>query len=330
MSHDIAIVIVSTNELHWLTRLLPTVQATVEDLNADVIIVDNDSVDGTAEFIAQNYPQFRVVRAPNHGFSHANNRALIEVSADYIVLLNPDTEILRGSFSDLIARMEELPDVGLAGCRQIAPDGTLWPTMRRFPNALRELAEALGSERFPNALGWLGQRELRYDRYDEEFDLDWTSGSFLLLRRAALLSAGLLDERFFIYSEEVDLARRVKDAGWRVRHLPRMEIRHHAGKKGFSPRAAAQYAWSSQFYARKHFSPPHRACFTIALLLRPLLRWAYYGLAGEPQPDAREAMRRHLLTVLLNQDPPYETPPTAALRPPPAAHQATPSRRGDS
>ena len=151
--------------------------------------------------------------------------------------------------------MDASPGLGLAGVKQITPDGRLFPTIRRFPNALRALFEAMGSERYPLRASWLGERELDLSRYEREFDCDWTSGSFMLARREALESAGYFDERFFIYSEETDLCLRIKAAGWDIRHLPIMTVLHHADKAGVNPKMAAQDAYARKQYSRKHFSP---------------------------------------------------------------------------
>ena len=183
-----------------------------------------------SELVEREFPAARVVTCDNYGFGHANNRALLTTNARYIVFLNPDTEIREGSFAELVARMDASPRLGLAGVMQITPDGQVFPTIRRFPNALRALFEAMGSERYPLRASWLGERELDLSRYERETDCDWTSGSFMLARREALESAGYFDERFFIYSEETDLCLRIKSAGWDIRHLPIMTVLHHAAK----------------------------------------------------------------------------------------------------
>ena len=114
---------------------------------------------------------------------------------------------------------------------QQTADGTTWPTIRYFPSVTRSLCEAFGSEQWP--LRRAGPVNASWtDALRAGVDCDWTSGSFMLARREALLTAGLLDERFFIYSEEPDLCLRIKRAGWRVRHFPSMTIVHHAAKAG--------------------------------------------------------------------------------------------------
>ena len=169
----------------------------------------------------------------NLGFGHANNCAAITCDAPYVLFLNPDTEILEGTFGDLVGAMERKPDVGLTGVIQQTADGATIPTIRYFPSLTRSLCEAFGSEQWPVRPHWARGRELDMTRYAFELDCDWTSGSFMLARREALLAAGLLDERFFMYSEEPDLCLRMKRAGWRVRHLP--DDDHPSPRQGRGP-----------------------------------------------------------------------------------------------
>jgi N-acetylglucosaminyl-diphospho-decaprenol L-rhamnosyltransferase len=311
---DLAVIIVSTNEAHWLRRCLPTVFAASKGLHVDVVVVDNASADGTGDLVRAEFPEARVVTSANHGFPHANNRALMTVDARYVLFLNPDTEVLEGTFAELLGRMDALPQVGLAGCRQLVPSGALEPTMRRFPTAVRLLCEALGAERWPFRAPWSGQRELDLDRYGVEFELDWTVGSFMLARREALESAGWLDERLFLYCDDPDLGMRVKRAGWRVRHLPQMTIVHHAKKMGWNRRGHAQYGYAYRQYFAKHLSPGERRAAVTALAFGYALRTVAYRVLRPSEPDASRAMQGALRTTLGRGDPPYEPPPATAMR----------------
>lgn len=313
--HDLAVVIVSTNEAHWLRRCLPTVFAAAGGLDVDVVVVDNGPGDDTRAVVEAEFPRARVVDSDNHGFSHANNRALMAVDARFVLFLNPDTEVVAGRFEDLLARMDELPHVGLAGCRQLLPGGELYPSMRRFPTPIRLLAEALGGEHWPLRAPWTGQRELDTTRYAREFELDWTSGSWMLARREALESAGWLDERFFLYCDDPDLGLRVKQAGWSVLHLPQMCIVHHAEKMGWSPRGHAQFAYAYRQYFAKHARPFERRAAIAALAIGYALRALVLPVLRRSEPDAPHAMRAALRTVLGRADAPYETPPATAVRP---------------
>jgi GT2 family glycosyltransferase len=305
--HDLAIIIVSTSEAHWLRACLPTVYAHAGPISLDVVVADNASSDGTGDLVREAFPAARVVRCANRGFAHANNRALMTCDARYLLLLNPDTEVVSGTFADLVAALDARPTVGLAGVRQVDAAGRLHPTIRRFPNALRATAEAFACERLGSRGARLGERELDPAAYDEDRPCDWTSGSFMLIRREALESAGFLDERFFMYSDEVDLCRRIRTAGWEIRHLPGMTIVHHEGKAGVDPAIESLNAYTRLMYARKHFSPVHRGAYASALLLRHALRSAWAG-SGEHGAAKRDAERRVVRTLVGRAPVPHGPP----------------------
>jgi GT2 family glycosyltransferase len=157
-------------------------------------------------------------------------------------------------------------------------------------------------ERIPKRPGWLGEREVRLGRYDAEFEDDWTIGSFMLVRREAIERAGPFDERFFVYSEEVDLCLRVRQAGWKIVHLPTLTIYHEGSvARGVDPRMARQNAYAQLQYARKHLSAPGRVGMRAALLLR-------YGLRSLPPvgDGARRAAARAAAGLLLGcGEPPF-------------------------
>ena len=147
--NDLAIVIVSTNEAHWLPPCLSSIFAHAGDISLDVVVAENESTDGTRELVENEFPEARVVPCRNRGFSHANNQGWLSCKARYALFLNPDTEVLAGTFADLVSSMDECPTKRLAGVKQIGADGTLQPTIRRFPSVTTALGEALGSERWP-------------------------------------------------------------------------------------------------------------------------------------------------------------------------------------
>lgn len=309
-THDLAIILVSHNGERWLTPCLKSIFEHIGVCDIEVIVVNNAD-DGTVSIVSSAFPQVRILRCENRGFAHANNRALLSSNARFTLFLNVDTEILEGTFEHLVATLDERPTVGLAGVRQVSSTGDVALTIRRFPNVIRSLGEALGSEHYPFRATWLGERELDPAMHERESPCDWVSGSFLVARREALQSAGLMDERFFLYSEEPDLGVRVKKAGWEVRHLPVMTVLHHGGTEKTTPRLKAQDAYARIQYAQKHFSRPHRAAYRGALAFGNLLRAAAPGVARDQRRAARSALR-----VLAGLDgPPFGAPPAQALIP---------------
>jgi N-acetylglucosaminyl-diphospho-decaprenol L-rhamnosyltransferase len=305
----LSVIIVSANNAGWLPPCLTTVYERAGEVELDVVVVAAGCTDDTVALVERDFPQARTISCPNRGFAYANNRALRTVDADWVLFLNPDTEILEGSFAGLINMLGSRPTVGLVGVRQVTADGQLFPTIRRFPNAIRSLFEALGSEGFPVRASWLGERELDLRVYGRDVACDWTSGSFMLVRWEALQSAGFMDERFFLYCEETDLCLRIKQGGWEIRHVPDLTILHHADKAGWNPRFAAQAAFAKRQYFEKHLTPAHRMSATAALALGYTLR----SVLGRSNPGRQASARAALSTLLGLRPPPFGEPPRLAL-----------------
>jgi hypothetical protein len=308
-NHRLSVIIVSANSASWLQPCLETVFGRAGDVDLDVVVVAAGCIDETLSLVEREFPHARTLSCDNRGFAHANNCALRTVDADWVLFLNPDTEVLHGTLADLVQRLDSDPTVGLVGVRQITPDGRLSPTIRRFPSASRTFFEALGSEHFPFRAAWLGERELDLGVYHREASCDWTSGSFMLARWEALQSAGFMDERFFLYCEETDLCLRIKQAGWEIRHLPYVTILHHENKAGWNPRLDAQAAYAKRQYFRKHLPPLHRLAATAGLVLGYSIRSAF----GGGGPRRRESARAALATLLGRRPPPFGEPSQVAL-----------------
>lgn len=302
---DLSVIVVSYNSSGWLTACLQSVYARAGACELEVIVVDSDSSDGSPDLVEREFPQATVLRRPNRGFAAGNNVGLAAATAPVVLFLNPDTEILDGTFRELLDLLAARPSVGLVGCKQVSADGSLHPTIRRFPSASRYLCEALGSERLSIDFPWLGERVRNPASYESETTCDWTSGSFMLGHREVLMAAGGMDERYFLYCEEPDLCLRIKDMGWEVRHLPAMTILHHAGKAGIDERLIAQDAYARRQYMLKNMSPWRRRSATLAFALGHTLRVAY----ALPDPELRSFRRtsasRAIRVVLGRGGPPF-------------------------
>jgi GT2 family glycosyltransferase len=311
---DVCVIIVSHNGKRWLDGCLNSLFAHAGDLALDVVVVDNGT-DGSATYVEEWFPRARTIRCVNRGFGAANNVALATAQARYVLFLNPDTEFVDGSLENLVHSLDRRPEVGLAGVRQLGGADRLAPTMRRFPSTLNMLAEALAIERLPILRRFLGERVLDPARYDRETACDWTSGSFMLASREALDGRGF-DERFFLFSEETDLCRRLADEGWRIVHSPLVTIRHFESERSATPRMEAQAAYSRLQYARKHFR--NVAPYRWAMILRYALR------------SRREAARAALATILKERPPivapAAPSPQETIVKAPGAAFSSTRSR----
>jgi N-acetylglucosaminyl-diphospho-decaprenol L-rhamnosyltransferase len=306
--HDLAVVVVAIpNEAHWIRPCLRSVgEHAGGGITLEAIVADNRTP-GVAEIVEDEFPWARVVQCDNRGFGHANNRALATCNARYVLFLNPDTEILEGTLEQLVEFLDRNTEFGLIGVRQVTSDGSVYTTIRRFPSARRAFADAVALHRWAPYAGRLGERVVDMNAYDHETRCDWTTGSFMLVRREAIQSSGIFDERFFIYSEEADLCYRLKRAGWEIGHVPTMTILHYADKSPDNPRRRAQDAFSRLQYSHKHFSRAHRFFYRSALAIRYALRTL------SPDSNRRAASRAGLTITLGLADPPFGAPPLQAV-----------------
>ncbi len=285
---DLSVIVVTHNGRELALATLRSARANAGPIAVEALVADSGSSDGTPEAIEHEVADARIFRCANLGFAHANNVALRAARGRYVLLLNPDVEIEKGTFADLVAALDERPDVGAASVVQRGGDGRLLPSIRRFPSPVRDLGEALFCPRWP-LLRHVQELDLEFDRYFEERRADWLSGAFLVARRETVEQVGPLDERFFLYSEEIDWCYRIRHAGWDVRHLPVMEVKHQCGPS--SPERVAELGHSRVLFARKHFGRGRAAAIRAALALSHLLRLAVLAPWSVLAPAHRARLR---------------------------------------
>jgi len=233
---DLSIIIVNWNVCALLERCLNTVVAGLGGapgagaLTYEVIIIDNGSTDGSLEMLERSFPWTRrLALGRNLGFAAANNRGLAISRGRYLLLLNPDTEIVGPAIQALCDFMGGQPDAGMLGPQLRYPDGSVQPSRRRFPTYATAFIESTVLQRWlPNHLV-LRRYYMQDIRDDVAQEVDWLVGACLCLRREAWEQVGPLDERFFMYSEEVDYAWRLRKAGWRAFYVPAAQVIHHEG-----------------------------------------------------------------------------------------------------
>jgi N-acetylglucosaminyl-diphospho-decaprenol L-rhamnosyltransferase len=293
---DLAVIVVSHNSASWLPACLASISERAGGAEIDLMVVDSGSDDATAEVVA-SHDGARLVSCENRGFAYANNRGFETTAAPWVLFLNPDTQILEGTLSELVTHAERYPGTGIFGVRQVNGDGCLEPSMRRFPHPLRWLGEAAGSEHWPVRGSWLGERVLDENLYERPTQCDWTSGSAMLVRSEVVRLIGGMDESFFLYFEEPDLSLRALRASWRTMHLPALTVVHYGGNQATHPQLAAQLAYSQRLYMSKHFSGPGRIAGIASLALGYLLR----AILG----PRRSTSRRALATLLRARPAPF-------------------------
>ena len=301
---DVSIVVVTHQGRERTLETLDSVQASLGDVIVEWLLVDCGSTDGTPDAIEARFPGVNVTRVANVGFAAGNNIALLKARGRYVLLLNPDIELVTGTLEDLVKAMDARPEVGVASTVQLWPDGRLQHTIRRFPSPARQAGEAFMLPRLPGLAG-LSEDVTDEALYAREISADWLVGSFLLVRATALADVGLLDERFFLFSEETDWCRRFRAAGWDIRHLPKARLVHHTGRM-LRPDLYAQNSYSKVLYAQKHFGPAGRLTFQTALGLRHAIRVVMLAPLALLRPERRSRFQaeRQALAVVAGLAPP--------------------------
>ncbi len=227
---DLSIVIVSWNVRDFLAACLDGIRANAGALQVEVVVVDSYSDDGTVTMVRERFPWVKFLpQSSNVGFTRGNNLGLAAAQGRYLMLLNPDTEVVGEALPRMVKYMDDNPNVGIVGPQTLNSDGTTQSTRRRFPTLLTALFESTWLQ------GWAPRRVLD-DFYAKDIadndtaDVDWVQGSALLIRRKAYAQVGGLDEQYVMFSEEMDWCKRVRRAGWRVVYMGDARIIHHGGK----------------------------------------------------------------------------------------------------
>ena len=240
---QVSISLVNTNNRELLLACLESLSGS----EAEIVVLDNASEDGSVDAVRERFPDVRVIpQAHRAGFA-ANHNAVIETtSGRYVYVLNEDTTADDWQLDRLVAYLDANPQVAALGPRLVYPDGTRQDSAWRFPTPL---VSALG-------LVTLGKAGVKQSHGDDPRGVDWVMGAALLLRREALEEVGLFDEGFFIYSEEVDLQYRLRQAGWEVHYFPQATVVHHESQfsAGIPDRRINEMWRSRHRYWQKHHS----------------------------------------------------------------------------
>ena len=233
---EVSIIIVNHNTAPYLRRCLATVIDAAAPYPTEIVVVDNASADGSCALVRAEFPRCHLVEShENRGFANAVNRALAITSAPMVLLLNPDTELSPDALSVLVGTLRDRPRVAAVGCRLLHADGSLQPSAFRFPTMLFECAGILGLDAMLpldriRRHRWLGKilpASGHFDDHASAREVDFALAACLLVRREALVATGGLDERYFLYYEDIDLGRSLQSAGWTSWFTPEATILHH-------------------------------------------------------------------------------------------------------
>ena len=285
---ELVIVVVSHNSTDYLEGCLASIAEETQGTDFQSVVVDNASTNGDLSGLPDRYPGLQVLRnKTNVGFAAACNRGINHCRADYYLLLNPDTRILNRAIDRTLQFLRPRRKTGIVGCRVLNPDGSLQLACRRsIPRPSTALYRFLRlSTLFPGSkrlaaynLSFLHEREIQ--------EVEAVSGSFLMFRTDVVRTVGYLDERFFLYGEDLDFCHRARQQGWEVLYYPGASILHYKGRSArTNPGLSARHYYRSmEIFYRKHYGPQagsiQKAGVVAAIRLLYLghrLRWALLG-----------------------------------------------------
>ena len=291
---DLGIVIVNYRTRELLRRCLETVFASV-GATFRVCVVDNASGDGSAELVAEAFPQVLLIaNADNPGYPTANNQGLRALGFEgacadaprYALLLNPDTEIPSNALLRVVELMDARPEIGILGPKLVRPDGDLDLACRRsFPSPEVSFYRMVGLSRlFPKSRRF-GRYNLTYLDPDQEAEVDSVVGAFMLVRREAVARVGLLDDSFFMCGEDLDWAFRIKQAGWRLLCARQETVLHvTSASSRHSPRARIECWRPMEIFYRKHYAAqtPRIMHYLILAAIRGTLQFTRWWVKVKP------------------------------------------------
>jgi O-antigen biosynthesis protein len=254
---DLSVIIVNYNVKSFLEQCLHAVLKASQDMKAEVIVVDNNSADGSVQMIVEKFPQVLLIaNHHNQGFAKANNQAIKQSTGKYILLLNPDTLVQEDTFVKCLDYMNSHPDAGCLGVKMINGKGRYLPESKRaLPTPIVAFYKVFGfAALFPRSKRF-GKYHLGYLNREQIHDVDVISGAFMFIRKAALDKTGLLDEQFFMYGEDIDLSYRLTLAGYRNVYFPLTTIIHYKGEstRKSSINYVIMFYKAMIIFARKHF-----------------------------------------------------------------------------
>lgn len=278
---ELSIIIVSWNARKYLEECLSCLQALDPKLSAEIIVVDNASTDGTAEMIRTQFPLVRLIESgANYGFARANNIGINLATGKYLCLVNPDVKIAPACLPTMYRYLEQHPTVGLLGPKMLGPNGEVRRSTMRFPSIWNSFLRALALDSLFHGAGIWGGILMPDFQFDRTQDVDVLNGWFWMARPEAVRQVGLLDERFFMYAEDVDWCKRFHLAGWRVVFCAEAEAIHYGGASSSNApvRFFVEMQRANLQYWKKHHGRVSLLFYLLTVWLNHAIRIASYGL----------------------------------------------------
>jgi asparagine synthase (glutamine-hydrolysing) len=292
---ELSVVVVNWNTLELTRAALTSLREQLSSVRHEVIVIDNDSSDGSQAMIESEFPEVRLIaNHENVGFGRANNQGMAVGRGRWFLLLNSDAELIDDGIVKLLRKISREPTIGVAHCRLVSADGTMQHTTYRFPSLGLAVLDNLGLSRF---LGAQRRESLLGGYWDQstERDVDAVAGALMLLRREVYEETGGFDERIFMYSEDVEWCARIHDRAWRVRYFPDVTVLHHdhaSSDKLLGDTRRITLSLAGQIaLVKKREGALVAVGYQALLMTAASLRLAYYSMRGLGTAPARERFR---------------------------------------
>lgn len=273
---SISIIIVNYNVEYFLEQCLNSVFVALKNINGEVFVVDNNSIDGSVDMVQEKFPQVKLIANKNNvGFSKANNQAFEQAKGKYILLLNPDTVVEEDTFQKCINFMDNHPEGGGLGVRMIDGKGKFLPESKRgLPTPAVAFYKIFGLSRIFPKNKIFGRYHLGYLDEHEINEIEVLSGAFMFMRKETLDKVGWLDETFFMYGEDIDLSYRIIKGGYKNYYFPKTQIIHYKGES--TKKSSINYVFvfyrAMVIFAKKHFSQKNAKTFSLLINLAIFFR----------------------------------------------------------
>lgn len=299
---DVSIIIVAWNVRDFLHNCLDSIYKETKGIEFEVIYVDNASTDGSVAMVIEKFPQVKIIKNDeNKGFTIANNQGIEVAKGRYVLLLNSDTVVLDNAIAKSTEFADLYPEAAVIGCRVLNPDKTLQPTCFIFPSILGMLLSCTYLYKLLRKSKFFGHERMTWWDGSDVREVDVVAGCFMLVRRTAIEPVGMMDERYFIYCEEVDWCYRFKNNDWKILFTPVPEIIHYGGQtvKQMKRKFLFQLMGSKLIFMKLHRNKLKFpvACFLIALFF--FLRIPYWLAVAILRKNERQRSIQTVKTYLI-------------------------------
>jgi GT2 family glycosyltransferase len=296
-SVDISIIIVNWNTEELLLECVSSIKQDTNNYKVEIIVVDNASKDGSAQALKDFHPDVRLIQnRENLGFAKANNIGIKLSSGKYVCLVNSDVELRKDCLATMYNYMNKNPQIAVLGPKVYYPDMSSQVSCTNSPSIWNNFCEASGLQRiFPHSKIFSGEY-MRYYHHNAVLKVDSLVGCFLMVRREAFDQVGLLDERFFIYAEEVDWCKRFRNTGWDIVFLPDASVIHHdASSASKDPlRFSTELIKSQIKYWKKHRSKFAVIIYLLIIIMKHGVRLILGSVLYIAEPSKRTEITKRL------------------------------------